>query len=86
MKRGTHLAQNGDEPDARYANYFHVGYNAFEVVLEFGQHYEGVERPRMHTRIVAVPKYAKALLGIFAVAIAEYESSYGEIETGSKHE
>ena len=24
--------------DARYANFFQVGYNAFEFLLEFGQH------------------------------------------------
>ena len=35
MKREAHEVQTGDEPEARYANYFHVGHNAFEVVLEF---------------------------------------------------
>ena len=86
MKREAHEAKSGDEPEARYANYFHVGHNAFEVVLEFGQHYEGVNRPRIHTRIIAAPAYAKVLLGLFAAAIADYEKSYGEIPTGNRHE
>ena len=86
MKREAHEVQTGDEPEARYANYFHVGHNTFEVVLEFGQHYEGVKLPRMHTRIVVAPAYAKALLGLLSSAIAENENLYGEIAVGSDHE
>jgi hypothetical protein len=86
MKRAAHEVQSGDEPEACYANYFHVGHNAFEVVLEFGQHYEGVNRPRMHTRIIAAPAYAKALLDLLASAIGDYEKLYGEIAAVTKHE
>jgi hypothetical protein len=67
------------EPVARYANYFEIGHNAFEVVVEFGQHYEGSSQPQMHTRIVAAPTYAKALLGLLRTAIAEYEETFGEL-------
>lgn len=86
MKHEAQEDQSGQVPEARYANYFHVGLNAFEVILEFGQHYEGVNRPRMHTRIIAAPVYAKALLGLLAAAIADYEKSYGEIAVRSNHE
>jgi len=86
MKREAQEGQSGEEPEARYANYFHVGLNAFEVVLEFGQHYEGVNWPRMHTRIIAAPVYAKAFLGLLTAAIADYEKSYGEIASRSEHE
>ena len=68
-----------EEPGARYANYFQVGHNAFEVIVEFGQHYEGSSQPQMHTRIVAAPAYAKALLGLLGAAIAEYEQTFGEL-------
>jgi hypothetical protein len=86
MKREAQQDQTGDEPEARYANYFHVGLNAFEVILEFGQHYEGANQPRMHSRIIAAPVYAKALLGLLATAIGEYESSYGTIAVRNEHE
>jgi hypothetical protein len=86
MKRDAQQDQTGGEPEARYANYFHVGLNAFEVVLEFGQHYEGANPPRMHSRIIAAPVYAKALLGLLTAAIADYEKSYGEIAVRSNHE
>ena len=68
-----------EEPEARYANYFQVGQNAYEVILEFGQHYEGVSQPYMHTRIVATPVYAKALLELLREAMAEYEQSFGKL-------
>jgi hypothetical protein len=76
----------GDESEARYANYFHVGHNAFEVMLEFGQHYEEASQPRMHTRIVAAPVYAKALLGLLQATIAEYELAFGTIAVRETHE
>jgi hypothetical protein len=68
-----------EEPVARYANYFQVGYNAFEVVVEVGQHYEGGGRPRIHTRIVAAPVCAKALLDLLRTAIADYEQTFGDL-------
>jgi hypothetical protein len=75
-----------EPPEARYANYFHVGHNAFEVILEFAQHYEGSIQPRMHTRIVAAPTYAKALLGLLRTAIEEYEQTFGPIAARDANE
>lgn len=46
---------------SKYANFFRIGENHFEVVLDFGQAYEG-EVPRIHTRIVTGPDYANVLL------------------------
>jgi hypothetical protein len=86
MERDTRDCTGADEPEARYANYFHVGHNAFEVMLEFGQHYEGVSQPRMHTRIIAAPVYAKALLGLLETAISQYEKSFGPIAARGAHE
>jgi hypothetical protein len=69
----------GEEIEARYANFFHIGHNAFEVILEFGQHYEGNRQPGMHTRIVAAPAYAKALLALLNRSLADYEREFGSI-------
>jgi hypothetical protein len=73
-------------PEGRYANYFNVGYNAFEVVLEFGQFYEGSREPRMHTRIVTGPAYAKALLDLLQSSLAQYEGTFGPIPSGKSDE
>lgn len=86
MKRTARESLTDEEPEARYANYFHVGHNAFEVMLEFGQHYEGGSQPHMHTRIVAAPVYAKALLGLLTATIAEYEQAFGPIAAREVHE
>ncbi len=86
MKRKARESLVVEEPEARYANYFHVGHNAFEVMLEFGQHYEGASQPRMHTRIVIAPVYAKALLGLLGTAITEYEQAFGQIVVRGTHE
>jgi len=71
----------GDNAEARYANYFHVGHNAYEVVLEFWQHYEGGVEPQMHTRIVTAPVNAKALLDLLKATISEYEKTFGRIDS-----
>jgi len=79
MERKARDNVAGEEPEGHYSNYFQVGFNAFEVIFEFGQHYEGAKQPRMHTRIVAAPAYAQVLLGLLKNALAEYEQKFGPI-------
>jgi hypothetical protein len=61
----------------KYANYFEVGHNAFEFLLDFGQIYpeEDSEHMKFHTRIIINPTYAKDLLEILRKSIKEYESN-----------
>jgi hypothetical protein len=65
--------------EGRYANYFKVGHNAFEFVLEFAQSYSDPPEEKAHTRIVTSPVYAKELLAVLQQAIAEYERAFGPI-------
>ena len=64
--------------DARYANYFQVGYNAFEFLLEFGQR-EG----RIHTSIYVSPQHAKMLSDLLLGALKEYSEGKGNTEESS---
>lgn len=73
-------SQAADQIEARYANYFKVGYNALEFLLDFGQFYPESERPRLHTRIVTSPTYAKALLEILRESVVQYEEEFGVIQ------
>jgi len=66
-------------PKGVYANYFQVGYTAFELVIDFGQNYAEKE-PRCHTRIVTSPVYAGALLDTLTKAIEQYREHYGDEE------
>jgi hypothetical protein len=68
--------------EGRYANYFKVGHNALEFVIDFGQHYSGSEEAELYTRIVTSPCYAKSLLTTLRESIAQYEKTFGVIKDG----
>jgi hypothetical protein len=65
--------------EGRYANYFKVGHNAFEFVLDFGQFYPESQQAHLHTRIIANPIYTKALLETLRGSIEQYEQTFGTI-------
>ncbi len=69
-------------PDARYANYFSVGNADCEVVLEFGQYYQGDEQPMPHTRIIVSPINAKRLLALLGETLEQYVAQRGPISPG----
>jgi hypothetical protein len=75
-----------EEAEGRYANYFKAGHNAFEVILEFAQFYEGDAQPRVHTRIITSPAYARTFLEVLKESLEGYESVYGPIASGRPHE
>lgn len=66
--------------EARYANCFKIGYNAFELVIDFGQISGSEERARLTSRIVTNPRSAKALHEILGQSLAEYEGTFGLIQ------
>lgn len=71
-----------EQREGRYANHFSIGYNAFEVILQFGQFYEGNTRPVMHTKIITSPAYAERLLQLLGNTIAEYKKTFGAPSSG----
>lgn len=75
--------QGAHDLEGRYANYFKVGYNAYEFVLDFGQYYTEDEGAQLHTRIVTGPSYAKAFLELFQDCIDKYELDFGVITGNS---
>ena len=85
MEDPTHVARDvSDEREGHYSNYFKVGFNSFEFILDFGQAYEGATPAPHHTRIITGPAYAKALSHLLRDALAAYERAHGtipEIET-----
>lgn len=65
--------------DGSYANYFRVGHNAFEFVLDFGQCYPPGDDDRFHSRVITTPAYAKAFSETLRDSIARYEEVFGTI-------
>ncbi len=76
---GEQDEERGDALEGRYANYFEVGHNAFEFVLAFGQFYPSSSGPRLLTRVVTGPPYAKALTRTLMESLARYEATFGPI-------
>ena len=72
-------SQDAGQLEGRYANYFKVGHNAFEFLLDFGQFYPESEKAQLHTRIITSPIYAKALLETLQESIGRYEQTFGSI-------
>jgi uncharacterized protein DUF3467 len=66
--------------EGRYANYFEIGHNVFEFVLDFGQLYPDSQPPVMHSRVIVGPAYAKRLLEVLLKAVDSYELRFGQIE------
>ncbi len=59
--------------EGKYANYFKIGHNSFEFVMDFGQAYDEDQEPQLHTRIIASPVYAKAFLETLQDSVEQYE-------------
>lgn len=74
------------EREGKYANYFKIGFNSFEFVLDLGQAYDDSPRTLRHTRIVTSPAYAKAMLQLLADSVSAYERVHGAIPKLSPRE
>ena len=79
MDREQKSGEASKPPEARYVNYFKIGHNAFELIIDCGQCYADNEEPQLHTRIVTSPAYGKALLKTLRASLEEYEKTYGLI-------
>jgi hypothetical protein len=82
MKHTPEDPQDSSPLEGRYANYFKVGHNAFEFLLDFGQYYRESQRAHLYVRIITAPIYAKALLKTLGESIEQYEQTFGTIPEG----
>jgi hypothetical protein len=70
-------ASRKKEPlEGKYANYFEVGHNAYEFVMDFGQNYSENEEAELCVRIITSPEYAKIFLNILAESIEQFKAKY----------
>jgi hypothetical protein len=76
MVAGGAVGPTARSPIGRYANVFRVGFNAFEVVIEFGEQFSDSEEARVHTRIVTNPMFARGLIDSLNDALARYADTY----------
>jgi Protein of unknown function (DUF3467) len=64
--------------EGRYANFFQVGHNAFEFLIEFGQQDRGI-----HTRIYMSPQYARVLSDLLVETLRQHENEFGAKQGGN---
>jgi hypothetical protein len=83
MEQKRKKTRIGKQLKGRYANYFEIGHNAFQFLLDFGESYAENARARLHTRIITAPTYANVLLETLRTSIDHYEQTFGTIP---KHE
>ncbi len=70
--------READQLHGHYANYFEIGQNAAEFVLDFGQAYTERTKGRLHTRIITSPAYALDFLRLLQQSIDEYRRAFGD--------
>jgi len=66
-------------PLASYANYFEVGHNAFEFLIDAGQIEPNSGVIQVMSRIAVSPVHAKLLAQLLARSIAQFEASHHAI-------
>ena len=84
MRHTGESTYKGDRMEGRYANFFQIGYNAFEFLFDFSQQYPESDEVKVHTRIVTSPVYAKALLKTLQESLMKYEKAYGKIKNNNE--
>jgi hypothetical protein len=62
-------AKSPSAKEGRYANFFQIGHNLFEFLIEFGQQDGGI-----HTRIYVSPQYARVLSDLLLQTLQQYDS------------
>jgi hypothetical protein len=70
------LDHEEDGVQEHYSNFFKVGFNAAEFLVDFGRQFEGAEE-RFFVRIITSPIHAKALAQLLDVSVREYEERFG---------
>lgn len=63
-------------PLALYANYFNIGHNAYEFLIDFGQFCPERDDVTLHTRIVFGPVHARVLAELLSAALQQYEKEH----------
>ena len=70
---------DGQTVMAGYANYFEVGHNAFEFLIDFGQIDPYSGKFNIASRTAISPTHAKLLSGLLSSAVRQYEEQYEPI-------
>jgi hypothetical protein len=68
--------------DGKYANCFRVGYNAFEILIDFAQCDPDTTIATLHTRIITSPAYGKVLWTVLTDSLTNHARLYDKRDYG----
>lgn len=74
------MEENKNEIEMYYANHVEIVGSLFDFALTFGQIIEGLDKPKINSRITMSPQHAKAFANALNSNIARYEETFGEIK------
>jgi hypothetical protein len=75
MSHDSESPQESGKPIGRYANYFEIGHNDYDFVLDFAHFYVGNGPARFHTRIICNVSCARQLLKKLEKSILLHDST-----------
>jgi hypothetical protein len=69
----VNIVRGSGAQEGRYANYFQIGFNAHEFVLEFGQ---GEGAVLIHTKLYLAPAHAQAFSSALLQSLDQFEREF----------
>lgn len=63
-----------------YSNFAIINHSPAEFILDFTTLLPGMQRAKVHSRIIMTPQHAKSLLAALQDNIAKYEAAFGVIK------
>jgi hypothetical protein len=76
----SQVTRAGSKLEARYVNFFQIGHNAAEFLLEFGQ-----KQGPIHRRIYMAPQYAQILSDLLVDALKSRSEQFEPIVFRKEH-
>lgn len=67
------------EAEGIYSNLCVISHSSSEVILDFARTMPGVNKTRVHARIIMTPQHAKSLQQALATNLAKFEEQFGPI-------
>jgi hypothetical protein len=74
QSRGRSASNPRKREQGRYANFFQIGHNVAEFLLEFGQ-----ADGSIHTRVYVSPQHARILSELLVKTLRQHEKSFGPV-------
>lgn len=75
-RANTKSASKSRKDQARYTNFFQIGHNAFEFLLEFGQ------QENIHTRVYLSPQHAQILSDLLLDTLQQHKELFNKPQSG----